>query len=83
MPLAMEATRFRTGATEIQSETMGAFFSWATYVCAAARVRPVALLVREWLVRHLPHEQPCGFVVNLGFQDASVVVEGLEGCFPC
>ena len=37
MPLAMEATRFRTGATEIQSETMGGFFSWATYAFVQPR----------------------------------------------
>jgi hypothetical protein len=33
----MEATRFRTGATEIQSETMGGFFSWATYAFVQPR----------------------------------------------
>ena len=37
MPLAMEATRFRTCKTEIESETLGGFFAWATYAFVQPR----------------------------------------------
>ena len=37
VPLAMEANRFRTGATEIQSGTMGGLFSWVTYAFVQPR----------------------------------------------